>query len=193
MCYITFCINFINLNFLTKKLGADAYPEYIGPFTVFVEMQTGSYFAKKLEEKKFSANELPVNWMRLRNNSTHFEDYSVFIQTSGHRRFVSKARRVHHIAQSTHDSRQPLPIKAHVHLDEDLWLETEPFHPYSVNTQRDDHHYSNCIFVTIPQTHLIYTAPFKTIVTPRPPQRPLRIQTPQLPDSTIPELLRILF
>ncbi|XP_033218261.1 uncharacterized protein LOC117173729 [Belonocnema kinseyi] len=101
---LTLCANF---NFI------GGYPHYIGPYAIFMEMQPGYYFAKKIKETAFSANELPVNWITPRNNPTPFEDFNVFIQISGNRRFVSKARRLHHNVDSVHHLAQPSPHTAY--------------------------------------------------------------------------------
>lgn len=179
---------------MPKKLGAVGYPIYFGPFTVIFEMETGFYFVKKLEQKEFSADKLPVDWMIPRNNPPPFKDYNVFMQY-GTRRFVSKAKRVrpNSGANIAAGALQPYQKKAYVHLDADLWLETKSFETFDVNTRRRNTYYWNRIFVTVPETHSIYTAKFVTISTPQPPLRsqPVDIPRPrQLLSRIIYNLLR---
>lgn len=164
---ITFCNYFISIYFLPKKSGAEGQPNYFHPFSVYVGMQTGAYVLEDLVVKEFLPNALPINWITPRDNPPPFEDYSIFIQY-GNQRFVSQANRVTHTAQSIFDARQPTPMKTYIHLNQDLWLQSESFEIFTVTTQQGHEHYNNRIFITIPETHTVYTAQFATISRPRP-------------------------
>ncbi|XP_033217249.1 uncharacterized protein LOC117173012 [Belonocnema kinseyi] len=117
---------------------ADGYPDYFGPFNVIMQMNTGSYFVKKLVEE-FSANTIPIDWTIPRNDSTPFKNYSVFINASGNRRFVSQAKRLRHNADTADIPRHLSPQIAYVHLDQNLWLETRCFQIFNFNTQQTNH------------------------------------------------------